>query len=163
VSQVGRFCADPAVNIRFEGANPYLNPNAALHFGLALHELAVNSVSFGALSQPYGLVTISADQPAGGDAGRSLTFTWTEEIPHRADPLKKKRFGSLALERVVPASLNGKALLSAGGGRLEYRLTVPKGNFEIDGLYLKWRKKPAFRPACTDVERRRGIVFQYAS
>jgi two-component sensor histidine kinase len=132
VNQVGRFCADPGRNIRFEGVNPYLNPNATLHFGLALHELAVNSVSFGALSKSDGLVTISADYPAQGEVGHALTLTWAEEIPHLAEPLKERRFGSLALERVVPASLNGKASFSAEDGRLEYRLTVPTGNFEID-------------------------------
>jgi two-component sensor histidine kinase len=136
VNQVGRFCADPARNIRFEGSNPYLNPNAALHFGLALHELAVNSVSFGALSRPDGLVTIAAGNLTGSDDSHSLTLTWSEEIPHVAEPLpeplREKRFGSLALERIVPASLNGKASLSTEGGRVEYRLTVPKKNLEID-------------------------------
>ncbi len=132
LGQVGRFCADPARNIRFEGANPYLNPNAALYVGLALHELAVNSVSFGALSKPDGLVTISAEPSSLDDSDQSLTFNWTEAIPQHPNPLKEKRFGSVALERVVPMSLNGKASLSAGKGRLEYRLAVPRGNFEID-------------------------------
>ncbi|TIM34735.1 MAG: histidine kinase, partial [Mesorhizobium sp.] len=44
--QVGRYGADPVRSLRFRGANPYLNPNAALHIGLAMHELAVNSVSY---------------------------------------------------------------------------------------------------------------------
>ena len=131
IGQVGRYCADPAKNIRLEGANPYLSPNAALHIGLALHELAVNSVSYGALSRPDGSVTISADLKA-GETPDALTLTWTEAIATGADKLKDKKFGSVALERVVPASLNGKGSLTADGNRLEYRLVVPKGNFEID-------------------------------
>ena len=59
--QVGRYVADPARHLRIEGVNPYLNPNAALHIGLALHELAVNSVSYGALSKADGFVTITAE------------------------------------------------------------------------------------------------------
>ena len=74
--QVGRYVADPARHLRMEGANPYLNPNAALHIGLALHELAVNSVSYGALSKPEGVVTISAEM---GD-GPLLNLTWREAI-----------------------------------------------------------------------------------
>ncbi len=132
VGQVGRFCADPSRNIRFEGVSPYLNPNAALHVGLALHELAVNSVSFGALSRPDGRVTISADHAAQTSDRDFLTLSWTEETPDRTDLLREKRFGRVALERVVPSSLNGKAVLSTKGGRLEYRLTVPKANFEIN-------------------------------
>jgi two-component sensor histidine kinase len=131
-SQVGRYCADPPRNIRLEGANPYLNPNAALHIGLALHELAVNSVSFGALSSPDGYVTISANLATPDEAPDTLELTWTEKISPQSEVLKNKRFGSVALERVVPASLNGKGKLTAEGGTLEYRLIVPKANFEID-------------------------------
>lgn len=130
--QVGRYCADPARNIRLEGANPYLNPNAALHIGLALHELAVNSVSFGALSKSDGYVTISADLMTSGQTPDTLTLTWAETITGSANTLKEKKFGSAALERVVPASLNGEASFTAEDNRLEYRLIVPKGNFEID-------------------------------
>ena len=61
IGQVGRYGADPAHSLRFQGANPYLNPNAALHIGLAMHELAVNSVSYGALSRPDGFVEVTAD------------------------------------------------------------------------------------------------------
>lgn len=131
LGQVGRYCADPAKNVRIEGANPYLNPNAALHIGLAMHELAVNSVSYGALSRPDGFITIAAELAA-GDAADSLTLTWTEIVPGRIDSFKEKKFGSVALERVVPASLNGSAMLASEGNRLEYRLVVPQGNFEID-------------------------------
>ncbi|WP_164749526.1 sensor histidine kinase, partial [Mesorhizobium sp. M7A.F.Ca.CA.004.11.1.1] len=56
--QVGRYGGDPVRSLRFQGANPYLNPNAALHIGLAMHELAVNSVSYGALSRPDGFVNV---------------------------------------------------------------------------------------------------------
>ena len=49
----------------------------------------------------------------------------------RVDGLRK-RFGSVALERVVPASLGGTATLDVGSGRLEYRLLVPEGSYEID-------------------------------
>ena len=44
----------------------------------------------------------------------------------------EKRFGSVALERVVPASLNGTATLAIGETSLEYRLTIPSGSFELE-------------------------------
>ncbi|MEW6629921.1 MAG: HWE histidine kinase domain-containing protein [Pseudomonadota bacterium] len=126
--QVGRYSADPKRSLRFEGENPYLSPNAALHIGLAMHELAVNSVSYGALSRPDGYVEVSArleDPEAPG-----LSLTWSETI--EAGERNQKRFGSVALERVVPTSLNGAATLDIGADRLEYRLTIPRGNFESD-------------------------------
>jgi two-component sensor histidine kinase len=130
--QVGRYGTDPAHSLRFSGENPYLNPNAALHIGLAMHELAVNSVSYGALSQPKGFVEVTAgliDTPTGENA---LLLVWAEAIGINDKRRDQKRFGSVALERIVPTSLNGMAALQIDGDRLEYRLTVPHGNFETD-------------------------------
>ena len=115
-----------------EGENPYLNPNAALHIGLALHELAINSVSFGALSKPDGVVTVSARIGPIEDGREAMTFSWAETVEPRTEGFKEKRFGSVALERVVPASLNGTSRLAIDGPRLEYALVVPHGNFESD-------------------------------
>lgn len=128
--QVGRYSADPKRSLRFDGENPYLNPNAALHIGLAMHELAVNSVSYGALSQPDGQVKVSARIAAGSETSPGLLLVWTERIG--AGRRNEKRFGSVALERVVPTSLNGSATLEIDKGNLEYRLTIPRGNFETD-------------------------------
>lgn len=130
--QVGRYGADPARSLRFQGENPYLNPNAALHIGLAMHELAVNSVSYGALSRPDGFVEVTASLTPGSAARPALSLTWTEAVGANDNQRNEKRFGSVALERVVPTSLNGTATLEISGGRLEYRLVVPHGNFETE-------------------------------
>ena len=137
VGQVARYSASPQLAIRFEGEKPWLNPNAALHVGLALHELAINSVSYGALSRPDGFVNVSAHFDTGPPGKRPLSLIWSETIGAPGDgvPLeaaRERRFGSVALERVVPASLNGVASLDIAAGRLEYRLVIPFGNFEVD-------------------------------
>lgn len=131
-SQVAPYCADAWRNVRVTGANPYLNPNAALHIGLALHELAVNSVSYGALSRPDGHINLSVDIIRDEDKNDCLLLNWSEDIHGTESHHHERRFGSIALERVVPASLNGKAQLRIGPDRLEYRLTIPEGNFEIE-------------------------------
>jgi two-component sensor histidine kinase len=128
--QVARYCADPRRNIRMEGENPYFSPNAALHIGLALHELAVNSVSYGVLAAGDGSVTISAERDIGGKGVADLVLVWSEASTADPDMLKEKRFGSVALERVVPASLGGSASLAFGPANLGYRLTIPAHNFE---------------------------------
>jgi two-component sensor histidine kinase len=130
VGQVSRYSAKPRDSVRFEGENPYLNPNAALHIGLAMHELAVNSVSYGALAQPDGFVTVAAHLIAPPE-NMDLNLSWSEKIAVNGNN-GKKRFGSVALERVVPASLNGTATLEISGDRLDYRLLVPHGSFEIE-------------------------------
>lgn len=134
--QVGRYTTDSARSVHLKGVNPVLNPNAALHVGLALHELAVNSVSYGALARADGHVTLVARIVADGDGGQpgepALSLVWTEDIPPNDGVLRNKRFGSIALERVVPASLGGTASLTVGPDKLEYSLLIPRGSFEID-------------------------------
>src|SRR5690606_18129328 len=104
----------------------HLNPNAALHIGLGLHELAVNSVSFGALARPDGVVSVVSTLSTEG----VLSLTWSEPLPFGAGNAGEGRFGTVALERVVPASLNGTATLTLGGDRLDYVLTIPGDQFE---------------------------------
>lgn len=129
--QVSRYGANPTLSLRFSGDNPYLNPNAALHIGLAMHELAVNSVSYGALSQPDGFVEITARLLASNTGEKTLSLIWIEIVGIN-NRHEHKKFGSVALERIVPSSLNGTSSLEIVGGRLEYRLIVPQGNFETD-------------------------------
>ena len=129
-SQVGRYGTNTSHSLRLRGANPYLNPNAALHIGLAMHELAVNSVSYGALSRPDGFVEVTANLEIIAPGEVTLSLTWAEAIGTNGGRGSQKRFGSVALERVVPASLSGTASLDIADGRLEYRLVVPHSNFE---------------------------------
>ena len=128
-SQVSRYTGDPRA-VALTGENPYLSPNAALHIGLALHELAVNSVSFGALSSVEGRVVIDAKLENRAQDRRGLALTWSERIKIAPGPALEKRFGSAALERIVPASLNGDASLQLTGEMLVYTLFVPDGNFD---------------------------------
>lgn len=131
LGQVTRYTTDTARSIRFEGATPYLNPNAALHIGLAIHELAVNSISYGALAVPDGFVTLSSEL-VGEPPMRALRLNWSERVSIGDQEIGRKRFGSVTLERVVPASLNGSASLVIGSDRLDYTLLAPRDNFEIE-------------------------------
>jgi len=137
LGQVGRYTATAHGSVNFEGDTFWLNPNAALHIGLALHELAVNSVSFGALSRPDGTVDVSANLASGPPGEAALTLTWHEALDSAGDRMpdresRERRFGSAALERIVPASLNGAARLEITADSVEYRLVIPFGNFETD-------------------------------
>lgn len=131
--QIARFRGDDADDgVQFQGVDVYLNPNAALHIGLALHELVVNSMSHGALSRRNGQasLTSSLDRPD-QNGPLMLILVWSERTNADREP-GEKRFGSVALERVVPLSLDGKASFELNEDRLQYRLEVPGPNFEAD-------------------------------
>lgn len=128
--QMARFQGETDGSVVFSGDDVYLNPNAALHIGLALHELVVNSMSHGALASPHGRATLTSAIVV-GDATPTLVLTWSERTDAR-ELQEGKRFGSVALERVVPHSLDGKAVFHLGDDRLDYRLEVPAANFEVD-------------------------------
>jgi two-component sensor histidine kinase len=126
VGQSRRYVDNPSRSIRIEGLTPFLNPNAALHIGLALHELIVNSVSYGALADAAGSVTLAVErEPESHD----VVLTWRETVPPGSSSANS-RFGSVTLQRVVPTSLNGNAELKIDGGELTYRLRVPAGSLE---------------------------------
>ena len=128
LGQVARYVTDPKRAVRLQGESPYLNPNAALHIGMALHELVVNSVSYGALTSPTGQVTLTVT-PEAGPPPQPLLLTWDETIPPDSSPTEGK-FGSVALQRVVPAALNGSAALEIERNSLRYWLRIPAGSFE---------------------------------
>lgn len=131
-AQVARLWPDRQDRVRFSGVNPWLDPNATLHLGLGLHELAANSVRFGALADggPGVEVTATIDEEPGFE--RRLLFRWSEPLRAGAGRPDARRFGTLALERIVPASIDGSASLEFNDGYMQYELTVPEGQFSIE-------------------------------
>lgn len=126
--QIGRYCEDVDRCVSITGPSPYLNPNAAVHVGLALHELAVNSISHGALAGADGHVELDVGASA-VDGRQGVEIVWREQVDGAAPD--SRRFGSIALERVVPAALEGSATLAFEDGRVEYRLFMPEMNYEL--------------------------------
>ena len=103
-----------------------------MHVGLALHELIVNSASYGAIASGATSVTLNCRE-AKIAGRRAIELTWVEVLPNSADvhEFSENSFGRTVLERVVPSSVNGKAELTLVPGRIEYHLTVPETEFEI--------------------------------
>ncbi|MBD0417246.1 sensor histidine kinase [Tianweitania sp. Rool2] len=131
-SQMARYTQRTPSALKISGADPYLNPNAALHVALAIHELTVNSVSHGALKTAGGEVTVTAKiAPDPSSHEPQLTIVWCEHLPlGPSEGEIRRRFGSVTLERAVPAALNGTARLEIGPGEVCYQLIVPGSNFE---------------------------------
>ncbi|EEQ96585.1 signal transduction histidine kinase [Brucella intermedia LMG 3301] len=130
-SQVEKYIDVSDERLSIEGDNPYLFPGAALHVGLALHELVVNATSFGGLSIPYGRVKISAKVLHLTGGVDQLEFLWEETNPAMPEVFEHDpRFGSAVLQRIVPASVNGHADYRIDGTGAVYSLTIPTEQFD---------------------------------
>jgi two-component sensor histidine kinase len=105
---------------RLEGPSLTLSATAAQSLGLAIHELATNSLKHGALSNDTGLVHI-----AWGVETENFVFLWREtEGPTVTIPVRTG-FGRTIIERVAPSKLGGKAILRFDPIGVEWELVAP--------------------------------------
>jgi two-component sensor histidine kinase len=110
-----------------EGDNPLLGPNASLHIGLAIHELATNAILHGTLSEETGHVTVSARK---GANGVGLAIEWLETPAVDPRDTGPHRFGMHVLERIVPLAVGGQAHYETREGQIRYQLDIPAGQYE---------------------------------
>nr|WP_245415272.1 PAS domain-containing sensor histidine kinase [Hoeflea marina] len=131
--QLGLYTDNSQKQIAISGVDAHLLPNAALHLGLALHELAVNAASRSALSSPDGRISIVAQVRKGENGEGMLHVDWNESFPQSdtTPPLPDiNGFGSVVLERIVPQALSAKAKYQIDDGRVSYSLVIPSSQFE---------------------------------
>lgn len=120
--------------LQVKGENPYLFPSAALHLGLALHELIVNATSYGGLNpRTRNHVTISMSAAKRDNGDEQLVFEWHETDFHNIpiDKSSPPRFGSAVLERIIPSVVDGKAEYLKNELGVIYRLTIAKNHFDL--------------------------------
>jgi two-component sensor histidine kinase len=93
--------------IRWEGPELMLCPRAATAMSLVLHELAINAVKYGALSNDRGEVLVRWRRTA--DAGFELD--WTEQGGPPVSPSTREGFGVLLIRDITGRELNGTSTL----------------------------------------------------
>ncbi len=86
------------------GPEAILSTSQGLLIGLALHELATNSVKYGALSTKGGRVRIAWDIIVGGDV-HLLKMSWRESGGPAVSEPTRKGFGSFMIERAITSEL----------------------------------------------------------
>jgi len=97
--------ANPVVpdreRLTIEGPSLILEPRACLNLALVFHELATNSVKYGALSNSIGRVTVEwSNDPATG-----FILEWKEAGGPPVTPPARRGFGSRLIERVSASEL----------------------------------------------------------
>jgi two-component sensor histidine kinase len=96
--------------IRIEGRNVYLRPKQALALTTGVHELATNSVKYGALLAAAGQVHISwTIDEIGPDM--SVTLTWEERGGPEVAAPARRGFGTRFIEQALPSELDGRVAL----------------------------------------------------
>lgn len=114
-----------ASRVEITGDNPTFSPSAAVHIGLALHELVTDALVNGALLDADGTIRIDCTVVTKQGSTAVAEIRWTEERHNgSADVEAQKGFSRTVLERVVPSAVNGDAALEVNGDAVTYRLSV---------------------------------------
>lgn len=94
---------------RVEASGPQINlrASAAVVLGLALHELGLNALRHGALSEPHGRVGLSWSVVS-GSVGDELCVDWHEAGAAVVTPPTRKGFGLRLIEGVLVRQLQGR-------------------------------------------------------
>lgn len=114
--------------LKIGGPAVSLAPKAAEVLTLALHELATNSLKYGALSDPDGRLAVEWSLPSKVE-GPWLQLSW-QEVCRRAMPQDiTPGFGTELIEERVPYELKGEAslLVTANGVRAEIAFPLTDG------------------------------------
>jgi two-component sensor histidine kinase len=130
--QFSAYWPDSETPISIKGINAHLSPNATLHIGLALHELIVNSASYGAISAGVNSLSIDCFETILDDSS-AIELAWIEHLPPAATTREadEHTFARTVLERVVPVAIGGRAIYLTAPDRIEYHLTIPSREYEI--------------------------------
>jgi len=110
-----------------------LSPPAVQYIGMALYELATNSVKYGALSAPYGKVTIAWSLTQGTTGGEKadnpgeFQFEWREQDGPGVQQATSAGFGRKVLEQLVSFALEGRTTLVFHPAGVRWSLFAPAG------------------------------------
>ena len=139
--QLGVFAAADGSAISLSGPEVFLNPQATESIGLALHELATNTVKHGSLSVLSGKVAVSwAIEPPSGEAPERLQLSWIERGGPVVVARSRNGFGHVVSDRIVARALEGDLKMAFEPDGLNWQLTIPTVNSAKQRTVFRDRK-----------------------
>jgi two-component sensor histidine kinase len=114
-----------------QGPELLVNANAVQNLGLVFHELATNSVKYGALSVLEGRLRIEWEilEPSEEHEDRQLRLRWIEEHGPPVKPPTRRGFGSTVIERHAASAFVGKVSIDFEETGLRWTLVAPLSAF----------------------------------
>lgn len=106
--------------ISVEGRDILLQPELCFDMGLALHELATNSIKYGTLGMDDGAVRVNWAYRLDQDDARSFRFEWDDPLSIPNSTATGTGFGAKFIHALVETKWNGVVTVSDGSG---YRIT----------------------------------------
>jgi two-component sensor histidine kinase len=135
--ELQRFAPETRNRVVMRGPRLDLAADLAVPVGMALHELASNAVSHGALSAGLGHVEVNRELRE-QDGARKLHLEWTEFDGPLVQAPQRKGFGSTLLERVLPLQANGDVSLDYDPQGVRFRMDAPLIEQRLVPEYSRW-------------------------
>jgi PAS domain S-box-containing protein len=124
-SQLGGFADLIGTRIEIRGPSVRLTPEATQNLGLALHELSSNAAKHGALSTSQGSVLVHWSTFTTDSGELQFLLSWSEMEGPEVKPPRRKGFGQLVLERMLPRALDADVRLDFAESGLKWSITMP--------------------------------------
>jgi two-component sensor histidine kinase/PAS domain-containing protein len=90
------------------GDDVQLTPKTALALTLAMHELAMNALKYGAWSNTSGVVTVTSATYSGAAGDKRFRVEWRESGGPQVQPPTRRGFGSVLVERGLAREMGGQ-------------------------------------------------------
>jgi PAS domain S-box-containing protein len=124
-AQLGHYSDLAGTQIELHGGPMRVQPDAAQHIGMALHELATNAAKYGALSTETGKVLIRWSAEPAADGEPHCRLSWQEAGGPPVEPPTRRGFGTVVIERAVAQALDGKVTIDYAPAGFSWRLDFP--------------------------------------
>ncbi|WP_165271674.1 sensor histidine kinase [Pelagerythrobacter rhizovicinus] len=110
------------------GPQVHIDATAAENIGLAIHELTMNAIKFGAFKIPGAALEIRWTVNMDGRARRILNLSWIETgVPIVSVVGQRDGFGKELIEKALPYRLGAETRLDIGRGGVRCCISTPLG------------------------------------
>jgi two-component sensor histidine kinase len=124
-AQLEVYAAGRQDRISLSGPAVACTPNVALALGMVVHELATNAAKYGALSSPFGRVTVNWEVDEQATEASTLRIRWIEKGGPTTVAPERQGFGTQLVRRELEHVLRGTAELTFTPTGLDATLVIP--------------------------------------